>query len=59
MTRYPKRDCFGYKMGKCSVLTELVCTQRECSFYKTRKQFHSDNIKYKKIADDKKYGEAT
>ena len=44
-----KKDCFGYKMGKCTVLTDLVCSQGKCSFYKTREQYNSDRIKYEKI----------
>lgn len=41
-----KTDCFGYKRGTCMVLTDLVCGQRECSFYKTQEQFRRDAEKY-------------
>lgn len=41
-----KQDCFGYKRGTCTVLTELVCGQRKCSFYKTQEQFRQDAEKY-------------
>lgn len=38
----PKKDCFGYRMGKCKVLAELVCEKRNCSFYKTKEQFERE-----------------
>lgn len=31
--------CFGYQMGQCTVLTELVCENRACSFYKSRADY--------------------
>lgn len=43
-----KKDCFGYKMGKCTVLTDLVCSQGKCSFYKTREQYNRDREKAEK-----------
>ena len=53
MAQQPNRDCFGYKLGTCTVLTELVCAQRKCSFYKTRKEFHSDCRKYRETRKSK------
>ena len=44
-----KTDCFAYKMGKCTVLTENVCSKTECSFYKTPEQLRSDVIKAEKL----------
>lgn len=41
-----KTDCFGYRHGECSVLYELVCERKACSFYKTCEQFHRDRLKY-------------
>ena len=37
-----KRDCFAYLKDKerCRILTELVCAERDCSFYKTKDQFN-------------------
>ena len=31
-----KTDCFGYDKEKqdCTVMTELICMNRKCSFYK-------------------------
>ena len=29
-----KRSCFAYSEGECTVLDELVCKTKECSFYK-------------------------
>lgn len=48
-----KRDCFGYKMGRCTVLNDLYCAMEKCSFYKTKEQYTNDRIKYDKIACEK------
>ena len=36
-----KEDCFGYnpRIRQCKALTELVCKNKECKFYKTQAQF--------------------
>lgn len=36
-----KTNCFAYNVERhcCNVLTELVCHNKECKFYKTREQF--------------------
>ena len=41
-------DCFGYnnRTKKCSVLTETVCRNRKCSFYKTQKEYEEGRRKY-------------
>ena len=44
--RNVKTDCFGFRRGECSVLYELVCEKRNCSFYKTREQYAKDKKKY-------------
>lgn len=33
-----KTDCFGYDKEKqdCTVMTELICMNKKCSFYKPR-----------------------
>lgn len=57
MERQPKTDCFGFcgpRNKRCSVLIELVCKKRECTFYKTREQYESDRFKYEKIVAAKK-----
>ena len=41
-----KTDCFGYRNGTCTVLYEMVCKERTCSFYKTCAQYQSDMKKY-------------
>lgn len=41
-----KTDCFAYHRGECTILYELVCSLRNCSFYKTCKQYNSDKLKY-------------
>ena len=43
-----KRDCFGYKAGRCTVLTELFCTKENCAFYKTKEQYDKDREKAEK-----------
>lgn len=41
------KDCFGYKKSDyCSVLSEMVCAERECSFYKNKKEYIDDMEKY-------------
>lgn len=30
-----KNDCFAYKSGECRALSECVCKNAECRFYKT------------------------
>lgn len=50
-----KRDCFGYKLGTCTVLTEPICKNSEfCSFYKTREQFNEDAEKARLRVERKK-----
>ena len=49
-----KTDCFGYKMGGCTVLTEMVCENGKCTFYKTREQFIEDDARAKMIVERKK-----
>lgn len=41
-----KTDCFGFRRGVCTVLYELVCEKRNCSFYKTCAQYQADKRKY-------------
>lgn len=49
-----KRDCFGFKRGECTVLTELVCKNEKCTFYKTRKQFKEDADEARKKVERKR-----
>ena len=50
-----KKDCFGYKLGTCTVLTEPVCKDNKfCSFYKTKEQFNEDAEKARQIVERKK-----
>ena len=41
-----KTDCFGFRRGECTVLYELVCASKVCSFYKTCEQYRADKRKY-------------
>ena len=43
-----KEDCFGYdKLSKkCKIMTETLCNKRECTFYKTWKQYREGIEKY-------------
>lgn len=36
------RDCFGYKNGKCHILTVNKCEGPSCGFYKTREQLQKE-----------------
>ncbi len=46
-----KKDCFAYRIGGCSVLTEMVCRRENCSFYKTKEQARADREKYGIVKD--------
>ena len=38
-TREPKKECFGYKNDTtCNALTEMICTYKDCPFYKNRSE---------------------
>ena len=43
-----KKDCFAYHTlaKNCGVMNELICRQRECTFYKTKKEFKEGQKKY-------------
>lgn len=53
-----KKDCFGYKLNRCTVLCEMVCEKSECPFYKTREQFDTDAEKAR-IKNEKTFKGAT
>lgn len=46
-----KTDCFGYNKIKkgCTILTETVCKNKACSFYKTKDQAKKDEEKYPRV----------
>ncbi len=53
MEKQPKTDCFAFRETRnkhCSVLSELICKKRKCSFYKTLEQYEADRKKSDKIA---------
>lgn len=52
-----KKDCFAYRLGRCSILTEMVCRRDTCSFYKTKEQMERDREHYGFIKDYKQKGE--
>lgn len=41
-----KKDCFAYRIGGCSIMTETICRRESCSFYKTKEQAALDREKY-------------
>ena len=41
-----KKDCFAFNSRNCRALTEMMCKNGRCSFYKTRRQFEDDLKKY-------------
>ncbi|MBE7036006.1 MAG: hypothetical protein E7403_01780 [Ruminococcaceae bacterium] len=51
-----KKDCFAYRLGRCSVLTEMVCRRENCSFYKTKEQMEQDRRQYGFVKDYKPKG---
>jgi len=40
------KDCFAYRIGRCSVMTEMICRHSPCSFYKTKEQDKKDRERY-------------
>ena len=43
--REPKKDCFAYKDNKtCSALTEMMCTYKNCPFYKNKNEVDFKDI---------------
>lgn len=45
-----KKDCFGYRNPeRCGAMSEMICKSRNCSFYKTKKQFIKDRVTYDEI----------
>ena len=44
-TREPKTDCFAYKNNTtCHALTEMMCTYKECPFYKNENEIDYNTI---------------
>ena len=45
-----KTNCFGFhpKTKECKVMTETICRERECSFFKTQKEYTDGLKKYPK-----------
>ena len=42
----PMTDCFAYKdKYTCDALTEMVCTYKNCSFYKNRRDVDLEDIR--------------
>lgn len=50
------KNCFAYGRFCCRILTERICDNRECTFFKTHKQYRDDMEKYPPI-DYKHYRE--
>lgn len=47
-----KKDCFGYRNPeRCGVLSEMVCKNKNCSFYKSKEQFIKDRVIYGNIQE--------
>lgn len=42
-----ENDCFAYDAGECSVLCEMLCSYRNCPFYKTDEQLKEERRKAK------------
>lgn len=44
------KDCFAYGTSlRCRILTEVVCKNNDCKFYKTKQQYKADLEKYPPI----------
>lgn len=40
------KDCFAYRIGRCSIMTEMICRRERCSFYKTVEEMERDRKRY-------------
>lgn len=54
-----KTNCFGFDVltCKCRVLTETVCKNANCPFFKTYQQFADDAVNAALILERKREGE--
>ncbi len=52
-----QKDCFAYRLGRCNVLTEMVCRRDKCSFFKTKEEMERDLVRYGSGRDYKAKGE--
>lgn len=52
-----KNDCFAFKGSRhnCRALTELLCKNKDCKFYKTKEQYLK-GIKILEELEAKRYG---
>ena len=39
MSEMTKTDCFAFRKDSCTALTDRICDNRRCRFYKTQKEF--------------------
>lgn len=39
-------DCFAYREDRCEILTERICENRKCSFYKTWDKENKDRERF-------------
>lgn len=46
-----QKDCFAYTNGGCAVLTEPICKNKSCPFYKNRTDFETDRRSAQKRVD--------
>ena len=42
-------NCFAFCPKRCKILTEQICKDKECSFFKTQEQIKADFVKYPPI----------
>lgn len=40
------KDCFARIEVRCGVLNETLCKNGECPFYKSKKEYEADKVKY-------------
>lgn len=52
-----RKDCFAYRIGRCNIMTEMICRRENCSFFKTKEEMERDREKYGFVKDYKPKGE--
>ncbi len=49
MTMKNYKNCFARIDAGCGVLKETLCENGKCPFYKSKKQYEADQVKYSRL----------
>ena len=51
-----QKDCFAYRIGRCTIMTEMICKRGNCTFFKTKEEMERDRNRYGFVKDYKPKG---